>query len=459
VETAVRAGERLRRIVDALLDFAQSEAGTLVPHRQPVDLARLTAETASMFRSAAERAGLRFEVIVPSPPVIAGVDAGMWSTIVTNLIANAVKFTADGAITIELQQSRRYADGAADEISDVVLTVTDTGVGIAAAEQDRVFERFYRSAGTSLGGAGIGLALVADLVHAHDGRVALTSTPDVGTTLTVTIPVEHTGPLTPDGPIDQTDRQDGHRPDSTGAVDGGAVVAAGPGDDTVNNARRYADRSRVLVVEDDADLRSYLAGLLTADGWEVTPIADAETALTALAEGGAPSWDLVLTDVMLPGRSGLELVAQLRSNRTTGRLPVIVLTARGGTDAAAEGLAAGADDYITKPFSSQELLARVRANIELHHVREGAIDDAEDRTRQVRDGLASNRTIGTAVGVLMATYRLTAQQGFQLLVKASQDHNRKLRDVAADVAATGKLPFRPTDTDNLLIKITSSPTR
>jgi AmiR/NasT family two-component response regulator len=162
---------------------------------------------------------------------------------------------------------------------------------------------------------------------------------------------------------------------------------------------------------------------------------------------------------MLPGRSGLELVAQLRSNRTTGRLPVIVLTARGGTDAAAEGLAAGADDYITKPFSSQELLARVRANIELHHVREGAIDDAEDRTRQVRDGLASNRTIGTAVGVLMATYRLTAQQGFQLLVKASQDHNRKLRDVAADVAATGKLPFRPTDTDNLLIKITSSPTR
>ena len=178
LETAVRAGERLRRIVDALLDFAQSEAGTLVPLRQPVDLARLTAETASMFRSAAERAGLRFEVNVPSAPMIAGVDAGMWSTIVTNLVANAVKFTADGAITIELQQSRRNG---ADEVGDVVLTVTDTGVGVPAEEQGSVFERFYRS-GTSLGGAGIGLALVSDLVHAHDGSVALTSAPNVGST-------------------------------------------------------------------------------------------------------------------------------------------------------------------------------------------------------------------------------------------------------------------------------------
>ena len=110
LEAAVRAGERLRRIVDALLDFAQSEAGTLVPHRQPVDLARLTAETASMFRSAAERAGLRFEVTVPSAPMIAAVDAGMWSTIVTNLIANAVKFTADGARHDRAAPARRRTE-------------------------------------------------------------------------------------------------------------------------------------------------------------------------------------------------------------------------------------------------------------------------------------------------------------------------------------------------------------
>ena len=109
--------------------------------------------------------------------------------------------------------------------------------------------------------------------------------------------------------------------------------------------------------------------------------------------------DLVLTDVMLPGRSGLELVSDLRRAPITSRLPVIVVTGRGGSDAAEEGLAAGADDYITKPFSSSELLARVRANHELHRLREGAIDSAEAKAEQIRRALDSNRTIGTAVGV------------------------------------------------------------
>ena len=215
-----------------------------------------------------------------------------------------------------------------------------------------------------------------------------------------------------------------------------------------------------MVVEDDADLRAYLIRMLTVDGWDVTPVADAETALRLLlAESSGPATDMVLTDVMLPGRSGLELVAELRAARATSRLPLIVLTARGGADAAAEGLAVGADDYITKPFRSRELLARVRSSMEMHRVREGAVDNAEARARQVRDALESNRTIGTAVGVLMTTYRLSAQQGFQLLVKASQDHNRKLRDLAGQVVSAGKLPFRPTDTDNLILKVTSVPTK
>jgi AmiR/NasT family two-component response regulator len=132
-----------------------------------------------------------------------------------------------------------------------------------------------------------------------------------------------------------------------------------------------------------------------------------------------------------------------------------VLTARGGPDAAAEGLAAGADDYVTKPFTSQELLARVRSNVELHRLRENAINDAENRTRQVRTALDSNRTIGTAIGVLMATYRLTARQGFQLLARASQNHNKKLRDISEQVVTTGTLPFRPTEVDELIITTTA----
>ena len=182
-------------------------------------------------------------------------------------------------------------------------------------------------------------------------------------------------------------------------------------------------------------------------------VPDAETALAAATDPTGPSTDLVLTDLVLPGHSGLHLVSELRAAQHTTRLPIVILTGRGGAEAAATGLAAGADDYITKPFSSLELLARVRANHELHQHREAAIGTAEDRANQIRAGLESNRVIGTAIGVMMATYRLTAHQGFQLLVAASQHTNSKLRDIAAEVAATGTLPLRPTLIDELLIRV------
>jgi len=196
--------------------------------------------------------------------------------------------------------------------------------------------------------------------------------------------------------------------------------------------------------------------MTTSDGWTVHALSDAEAALAAVTTQNPDELpDLVLTDVMLPGRNGVELVTEIRTNRRTARIPIIVLTARGGGDATAEGLAAGADDYVTKPFTSRELLARVRTNLELHQQRERAIDDAENRATQVRSGLESNRLIGTAIGLLMAAHRLTAAEGFQLLARASQDSNSKLRELAAIVVETGRLPFRPTKNDDLLLRTTA----
>jgi AmiR/NasT family two-component response regulator len=120
-------------------------------------------------------------------------------------------------------------------------------------------------------------------------------------------------------------------------------------------------------------------------------------------------------------------------------------------------LAAGADDYISKPFSSRELLARIRANYELHLVRETAVTDAERRAAQIRNALDSNRVIGTATGIVMTTYQLSAEQAFRILTLASQNTNAKLRDVAAAVAATGALPYRRTTIDELLIRAATPP--
>ena len=418
LQAAVRAAQRLGTMVDALLDFTGAEARTLRPDRHPTDLAELTGQTASMFRATAEHAGLTFQVRLPDSPLTAPVDRSMWATIVTNLLANAVKYTRRGGIEVTLTGTD----------TEVELTVTDTGPGIDPAEQPLVFHRFHRAPGGDQPGAGIGLSVVADLVHAHQGRVRLDSTPGQGSTFTVTLPSVTAGSQ-PD-----TDQQ-------ASSTTTGSVGDTGP---------------TVLLVEDDTDLREFLTRLLSGAGWRVHAYPDAETALPHTVGSLNPP-GLVITDVMLPGRDGLSLVRQLREQPTTARLPMIILTARHGDDATAQGLSAGADDYLTKPFSPDELLARVQAAYQLAQQREAAVDQAQARSDQLRVGLDSSRTIGTAIGVLMTTYRLTAPAAFGLLIAASQSTNRKLRDIAADVAATGQLPLRPTLTDELLIKVTTPP--
>ena len=415
LEAAVRAAERLRRMVDALLDFSGAQAPAVQPGRDPIDLAGATRDVAGMFRSVAERAGLLFGATVPPGPVTASVDRSMWSTIVTNLLSNALKYPRRGRVALMLATTPTAA----------TLTVSDTGIGIASEELTRVFERSYRSAGVDAEGAGLGLAIVADLVRALSGTVEVTSELGAGSTFTVTVPLDVVPSSTP-----------GHGPQGPPPTDG---------------------LPRILVVEDDADLRKYLTRLLIGDGWTVEAVADAETGMAAVAQVDAPPFDLVLTDLMLPGRNGLELVAHLRSSPRTERLPVLILTARGGVDAAAEGLAAGADDYITKPFASRDLLARVRSNHELHVLRERSVDRAQDQARNIRNAVDSDRQIGTAVGMLMANYQLTAKQAFALLVRSSRHTNSTLQEVAAVVVHTGALPFRRSMVDDQLSKVAKTP--
>jgi signal transduction histidine kinase/DNA-binding response OmpR family regulator/PAS domain-containing protein len=429
VASARRAVLRLSRLVDTLLEFARSEADQLHAKLELTDLAQLSTDVASMFRSVVEEAGLTLAVDTAAVTEPVAVDPEMVTKILLNLLSNAVKFTPRGTISLRLEQGE----------AEVRLTVSDTGLGIPAAELPRVFERFHRvpvEGARSREGAGIGLSLVSDLARAHGGEVTVRSELGSGSEFTVRLPRATVGP---------------HRLPA-----GGRVSAAAPAfiaeahtwsatgkDPVAAEASQQAEHSdagvlaggKVLLVEDNVDMRDYLTRLLRADGWQVEAVGSVEE---ALATPTVP--DLVLSDVMLPDRSGLELVKLMRANPTLMRIPVILLTARAGAASASEGLSAGADDYIVKPFVAQELLARVRTHYELAALREYALSRAEDKAANLERALASNRHIGAAMGVLMASLKLTDEQAFDLLRKTSQNRHRKLRDIAEEVILTGEIP-------------------
>jgi signal transduction histidine kinase/CheY-like chemotaxis protein len=353
LELAMRNGQRLQRLVNDLLDFASIEAGRANPVRVETDVATFTGELAGIFRAATERAGLRLTVDCPPLGRPAHVDPRMWEKVVVNLLANAVKYTFVGGIDVVL----RRGDDA------FVLTVTDSGVGIVADELPQLFERFHRVPGATARtreGTGIGLALVHELVALHGGTVGVTSEPGVGSTFTVAMPygvADVPGSVDPP-PAHPSEAARGEaaswEDDTSRPGDTPAAAPAGAG---------------VLVVDDNADMRSYLTRLL-GQHWTVRTTANGEEALLAVADRQP---DVVLTDVMMPRVDGFELLRALRSDVTTRHIPVIMLTARAGQEASVEGLEAGADDYLAKPFRADELIARVRVALERAAGRTAAI--------------------------------------------------------------------------------------
>jgi anti-anti-sigma factor len=365
LEVIQRNAQRLGRLVNTLLDFSRIQAGRIDARFEPVDLAAVTAELASVFRSAVTRAGLEFTVDCPPLDAPVHVDRDMWEKVVLNLLSNALKFTFSGGIAVRLRQD----DGG------VRLTVSDTGTGIPADELPRLFERFHRVAaarGRSGEGSGIGLAMVRELVGLHGGSIDVESAPGTGTTFTVTLPLDNAHL-----PADQLAEP---APDAP-AVSPAAVPFvtealrwlpeddAAAGADLSPPAPSAASASgRVLVADDNADMRGYLLRLL-GPHYDVRAVPDGRQALDAAL---ADPPDLVVSDVMMPGLDGMGLLAALRVEPRTARVPVVLLSARAGEEAAVEGLAAGADDYLVKPFSAQELLARVGAHLELGRARRAA---------------------------------------------------------------------------------------
>ena len=382
LETAHRNSRRLQRLVNTLLEFSRIEAGRAHVRHAPIDLASFTAELAANFRSAFEKAGLTLDVDCPPLPETAYVDPEMWEKIVLNLLSNAFKFTFAGGISVHLQA----------RAGEVDLIVRDTGVGIPPAELPRLFDRFHRIEGQqsrSHEGSGIGLALIHELVRLHQGRIVATSEVGQGTTFTVTIPLgtKHVSTLAAttlnaNGRTAraQTFVQEAlswtHEAHSPGPQ-GGDTDAAGA---ALNPARG----ARVLLADDNADMRSYVARLLGTH-LEVEAVSNGVEALAAIRRQRP---DLVLTDVMMPQLDGFGLLREIRNDAQLRDLSVIMLSARVGEESRIEGVSAGADDYLIKPFSARELIARVNANLQLLRIRReatAALLESEARFRNMAD--------------------------------------------------------------------------
>lgn len=377
LEIAHRNSLRLLKLVNSLLTFARIEAGRAQAAFEPTDLADLTTYLASNFHSACEQAGLGLRIDCPPLPAPVYVDREMWEKIVLNLLSNAFKFTLHGEIAVTLKQSNETVE----------LTVQDTGVGIPAEDLPHVFDRFYRVKGVegrTHEGSGIGLALTRELVGLNGGKIWVESDRGKGSIFHVNLPcgINHL-------PADQIKTAGEYVTPAIAAELGRDEPLQWLGMETsfaankeeaspykptffkevVSNPTQGCakdHRPRIIWADDNADMREYVKRMLSND-YAVEAVANGEEAL-AVARREPP--DLVLSDVMMPRLNGFGLLKALRDDPQLRTVPMILLSARAGEEARIEGLATGADDYLVKPFSGKELLAKIGATLRMAGLRQ-----------------------------------------------------------------------------------------
>ena len=386
-----RNAQRLLRMVNTLLDFARLSAGGHQARFEAVDASELTRGLVGHFEGAMQRAGLELHCEIEAPDEKAWLDAAMWEKIVLNLLSNALKFTLEGRVTV-----RRRRDG-----ETLVLEVEYTGVGIPEDEIPHLFRRFHRvrsQQARSFEGTGIGLALVRELAAVHGGEVAVTSRVGQGSRFTVTIPWEERSGGDPESePVSESatgkDRGDvGHLPylieaatwleDTNATAEG--VAAEPPHEDEAAASEAGEDVPLILWADDNPDVRRYVVDRLQPRSRVVTA-RDGEAALRLAGELG-PS--LVLADVMMPRLDGFGLARAMRRDPALATTPVILLSARAGEESRTEGFESLADDYLAKPFSSHELLVRIRTQLHTAKLRRRAELDLREAAGRTRSFLA-----------------------------------------------------------------------
>lgn len=361
LDVAYRNGLRMQKLVNTLLEFSRIEAGRMDGKFERVDICTLTEDLVSTFRSAIEKAGMSLEIECHEVTGDVYVDPEMWERIILNLVSNAFKYSNDGTIKVTVREVDQ----------ELQVTISDTGVGIPEDQLEKIFDRFHRvenTQGRSQEGTGIGLAMVKELVRIHHGTIKVSSLPGKGSVFNLSIPLGKAH-LPADKISDSEGRTFVYKHSAAFVEEALKWIPGEQSDDTMVDIppqdSNGVPKHVVLLADDNTDMREYVQRLLSGQ-FTVITARDGEEALNKAI---AAKPDLILSDIMMPKLDGFGLLKKLRNHPDLKTTPVIFLSARAGEEAKVEGLDAGADDYLVKPFSARELIVRISNHIRISQVR------------------------------------------------------------------------------------------
>ncbi|MCB9036548.1 MAG: response regulator [Lewinellaceae bacterium] len=342
----ISSGKRLASLVNDILDFSKVKNHEIALRSKPVDLYALVEVVLHIHLPLVEGKDLRLENVVPKglPAVLA--DEDRLQQILFNLVGNAVKFTEKGYIRVSAYEQEGMAKA----------SVTDTGIGIMENKREAIFQEFEQADGSisrEFAGTGLGLSISKRLVELHGGQMWVESELGKGSTFFFTLPVskEKAGLLIPVKEIAKMAPE--------------PILVEGEVEANANPVKK-ADSIPILVVDDEPINQQVLKNHLSGQGFDLTQAMNGEEAISIL-EGGQ-RFDLVLLDIMMPRISGYEVCRRIREKFLPSELPVIMVTAKNQVPDLVEGLTLGANDYLAKPFSKEEFLARVKTQLELHRI-------------------------------------------------------------------------------------------
>lgn len=418
LETTHRNALRLLKLVNTLLDFSRIESGRQQASYVRTNISTFTENLASNFRSVMEKAGLEFSVQAEKIARPVYVDRQMWEKIVFNLLSNAFKFTLDGKITVRISAEEEFFS----------MTVEDTGIGIPENELPHMFERFHRiqnAVGRTYEGTGIGLSLIMELVKMHGGAIGVESRVGSGTKFIVTIPYGKSH--LPEDLVFETENVPEADISSAYLQEAGFIMDVSNDRPQPSESQKNSREGAVLIVDDNADMRQHLESIVGKVYKTVKAVNGAE----ALKVMNREKIALVLSDIMMPVMDGVELLKHLKENSATADIPVVLITARAGEESRIEGFETGADDYLVKPFSARELLARIKVQMELSKKRNAV-------NRQLTDLFVQ---APTAIVILKGpefVFELANDRALEIISRTKMEvAGRKAADVMPELAAQG----------------------